>query len=89
MQSRAPGQPDPLSARSLPWFLNAMYYNATRGTAMGTLTGIHLFVSGSGCRAVVDGTAAGAFDGTEKFRNKNDRPRPAPTNVVFCGKMTR
>jgi hypothetical protein len=60
-----------LSSRGLPWFLNATYYNPATGNAVGTLSGIHIVVSSSGCHAVVDGTAASAFDGTQKFQYRN------------------
>lgn len=69
-------QPDgsySLSARGLPWFLNATYYNTAKDTVVGTISGIHVVISAVGCHTVVDGTGARAFDGTEKFRYNNTR----------------
>ena len=70
------GKPDgsyTLSARGLPWFLNATYYNTAKDTVVGTISGIHVVISAVGCHTVVDGTGARAFDGTEKFRYNNAR----------------
>jgi hypothetical protein len=45
----------------LPWSLNAVSYKS--GTTTGTLTGIHATLSGSDCKATVDGTSATADNG--------------------------
>jgi hypothetical protein len=47
-----------LTAASLPWTLNAMSYNSTKGVAHGTISGITIAVSGTGCKATVAGTSA-------------------------------
>jgi len=51
-----------LRAGGLPWHLNLSSYNAATGVAWGTLSHIHLAMSGSGCNAPIDGTSA-ADDG--------------------------
>jgi hypothetical protein len=52
-----------VTARALPWYINATGYNATTGTLSGNITGIDTGVSGPGCSATIDGTAAGANNG--------------------------
>jgi hypothetical protein len=54
-----------------PWYLNAISYNAATGVTSGTLSGIDVSVSGSDCNAEVDGTAAGADNGTVKWTYSN------------------
>jgi hypothetical protein len=49
------------TANALPWDLNTQYY--AKGAATGTVTGIDATLSGAGCTATLDGTAAGADNG--------------------------
>jgi hypothetical protein len=53
-----------LTAGHLPWQLNVVSYDSSSGTASGTITGVHVILSGPGCAGVVDGTGAGQDDGT-------------------------
>jgi hypothetical protein len=46
-----------------PWYLNAKDYDASTGVTHGSISGIHLRVSGTGCAGQIDGTAADADDG--------------------------
>jgi hypothetical protein len=57
------GQTLTLTAGGLPWGLNAVSYNSGTGVTTGTVTGIDISVSGSGCSATIDGTSAGADNG--------------------------
>jgi len=59
-----------LTAASLPWTLNAAFYNKTKGVADGTITGITITVSGTGCTATVAGTSA-TTGGDEHFTYGN------------------
>jgi hypothetical protein len=54
-----------VKAGHLPWHLNLVSYNATKGVTTGTLTGIHMTfaVPAVGCTAVVDGTRSAANNG--------------------------
>lgn len=54
-----------LAGHGFPWYLNATSYHA--GVTTGTLTSIDLVITGTGCSATVDGTAAGADNGQEGF----------------------
>jgi hypothetical protein len=59
-------------AKGLPWKLNATSYDAKTGVTTGTITGIDLVAKGTpGCYAVLDGTAAGADNGTIQFTYTN------------------
>jgi uncharacterized repeat protein (TIGR01451 family) len=49
------------AANALPWAVNALSYNG--GVTTGTITGIDASLSGTGCSATLDGTAAGADNG--------------------------
>jgi hypothetical protein len=53
-------------ANNFPWYLNATSYNATTGVTTGTITGIDLVATATGCSATLDGTAAGAHNGKVK-----------------------
>ena len=53
-----------LTARDLPWHLNVSSYNATTGVVAGRLSHLQIGFSGTGCRAVIDGTSGTASDGT-------------------------
>jgi hypothetical protein len=48
-------------AHGFPWYLNATSYKS--GVTHGTITGIDLVASATGCTATLDGTAAGADNG--------------------------
>jgi hypothetical protein len=56
-----------LRAGGLPWHVNLFSYGAAKGVARGTLTHIHLTMSGNGCTAMIDGTATTADDGRVTF----------------------
>jgi hypothetical protein len=53
--------PVKVTAHGLPWSLNATSYKS--GVITGTISGIDLAATGSGCSATLDGTAAGAGNG--------------------------
>jgi hypothetical protein len=55
-----------VSSNALPWKLNALTYTASSGVTHGSITGIDATLTGSGCSATVDGTAAGANNGSVK-----------------------
>jgi hypothetical protein len=50
-----------VKANGFPWYLNATSYSS--GVTKGTITGIDLKASATGCAATLDGTAAGADNG--------------------------
>jgi hypothetical protein len=50
--------------KGLPWYLNATSYKS--GVTTGSLTGIDLVATATGCSATLDGTGAGADNGTVK-----------------------
>jgi NHL repeat len=60
-----------IAASDLPWDLNATGYNTTTGVTTATITGIDLAASATGCTATLDGTAAGAGNGTVKVTYTN------------------
>ena len=53
-----------VTANGFPWFLNATSYAS--GVTTGTITGIDLVATATGCSATLDGTAAGADNGKVK-----------------------
>jgi len=55
-----------VAVKGLPWYLNAVSYNASTGVTTGTITGIDLVATATGCSATLDGTAAGADNGKVK-----------------------
>jgi hypothetical protein len=57
-----------LQAGGLPWDVNFFSYGAAKGVAWGTISHLHIALSGSGCTALIDGTAATADDGRVRFR---------------------
>ncbi len=57
-----------LQAGGLPWHVNFSSYNAAKGVARGTISHLHIAMSGQGCTAMIDGTSATADDGTVVFR---------------------
>jgi hypothetical protein len=57
-----------LQAAGLPWHANLSSYNAAKGATLGTLSHLHLTLSGNGCNAMIDGTSATADDGRVTFR---------------------
>ena len=61
----AEGQAVTVTPGKLPWKLNLVSYNKTKGVTTATLTGIHikLSVASLGCSAIVDGTKATADNG--------------------------
>jgi hypothetical protein len=61
----------PVVAHGLPWKVNATSYNAKTGVTTGTITGIDLVGSATGCRATLDGTAAGKDNGKVEFTYTN------------------
>jgi hypothetical protein len=56
-----------LKAGALPWHLNFFSYNAAKGVARGTISHLHIVISGC-AKAVIDGTGASADDGTVTVR---------------------
>jgi hypothetical protein len=60
-----------MTASHLPWHLNAQSYDSSTGTTTGTITGIHLSITGPSCSTVVDGTSANADDGQINFHYAN------------------
>jgi len=52
-----------VTVNNLPYYLNAVSYSSSTGTTKGTITGIDAKLSGTGCSAIVDGTAAGKHNG--------------------------
>jgi hypothetical protein len=55
-------------AGGLPWHVNVFSYSAAKGVAWGTISHLHITLSGSGCTAVIDGTSGTALDGRVRFR---------------------
>jgi hypothetical protein len=55
-----------VTVNGLPWYLNAKSYVSSTGVTSGTITGIDLVATAPGCTATLDGTAAGADNGTVK-----------------------
>lgn len=53
-----------VSAGALPWSLNAVKYIPAKATTYGTLTGIHLALAATGCKATIDGTGATSDNGS-------------------------
>jgi hypothetical protein len=60
-----------VTSNNLPWKLNALSYSSSTGVTHGSITGIDATLSGPGCSATVDGTAAGAHNGTVKGTYNN------------------
>jgi hypothetical protein len=67
------GQAFTITPRHLPWTLNADSYDPaiTAGLTTGTITGIHVTVSGPSCLAIVDGTRPFADDGATQIHYHN------------------
>ena len=65
--SNAGGQRFALHPTGLPWHVNFSFYNAAEGVVRGTISHIHLTVSG-GCTAMIDGTSATGSNGKVTFR---------------------
>jgi hypothetical protein len=65
-------------AGGLPWSLTAGKYLAAKATTYGTLTGLHLTLSATGCSATVDGTGATSDDGSVVIHIHN-----APSKLKF------
>jgi hypothetical protein len=68
----------PLSISTGTWSLRAISYRS--GVTYGTLTGIHIAVSGNGCSFVLDGTSATARNGVVKiaYTNSTDQLKIRP-----------
>ena len=60
-----------VAVHGLPWKLNATSYAKSTGTTTGTISGIDLVASTTGCSATLDGTGAGKNNGTTKITYKN------------------
>jgi hypothetical protein len=58
-----------VKANGFPWYLNATSYAS--GVTTGTITGIDLVATATGCSATLDGTAAGADNGKVKVTYTN------------------
>ncbi|HEY1916776.1 MAG TPA: hypothetical protein VGH27_14485 [Streptosporangiaceae bacterium] len=58
-----------VTANGFPWYLNATKYAS--GVTTGTITGIDLVATATGCSATLDGTAAGADNGKVKVTYTN------------------
>jgi hypothetical protein len=58
-----------VTAKGFPWHLNATSYKS--GVTTGTITGIDLVATATGCSATLDGTAAGADNGKVKVTYTN------------------
>jgi hypothetical protein len=56
-----------LKAGALPWHLNFFSYNVAKGVARGTISHLHIVISGC-ASAVIDGTGASADDGRVTVR---------------------
>ena len=55
---------------NLPWSINAVSFDGSDVTT-GTISGIHVGISGTGCTASVDGSAQNAHDGTVNATYRN------------------
>jgi hypothetical protein len=64
-----------LQTGGLPWHVNLSSYNAATGVARGTLSHLHLTMSGSGCTAMIDGTGTTDNDGRVRFRYTDSTAR--------------
>ena len=53
-----------VQAGALPWRLNAVSYITAKATTYGTLTGMHLTLSATGCNVAIDGTGAASDNGS-------------------------
>jgi hypothetical protein len=62
-----------LTPHNLPWALSADSYDRaiTSGLTTGTVNGIHAFLSGTNCKATVDGTSGVADDGATQIHYHN------------------
>jgi hypothetical protein len=60
-----------VAVHGLPWKENAMSYNSTSGVTTGTISGIDLVASTTGCKATLDGTGAGKNNGVTKITYTN------------------
>jgi hypothetical protein len=58
-----------VTASAFPWYLNATSYAS--GVTHGTITGIHLVATATGCTATLDGTSGTADNGTVKATYTN------------------
>jgi hypothetical protein len=47
-----------VAVQNLPWHLNAASYNATSGVTTGSITGVRLLATATGCSATLQGTTA-------------------------------
>lgn len=66
--SGASGPNYTLRPGALPWHVNLSSYNAAKGVARGTISHLHIALTGAGCSAILDGTGATADDGHVTFK---------------------
>jgi hypothetical protein len=68
-QCVAPGGPQyHMQPGGLPWHVSISLYNAAEGVARGTLSHLHLTMSGNTCSGMIDGTSATADDGQVTYK---------------------
>lgn len=60
-----------IGSGSLPWEMNALKFNASKGVTTGSIEDIDLRASAPGCSAVLDGTAVGSNNGLDKITYTN------------------
>ena len=60
-----------VAVKGLPWKLNAVSFNKTTGVTTGTISGIELLATGTGCKAELDGTGAGKHNGMTQVTYTN------------------
>jgi hypothetical protein len=60
-----------VAVKGLPWKENAVSFNKTTGVTTGTISGIELIATGTGCKATLDGTAAGKHNGVTAMTYTN------------------
>jgi hypothetical protein len=63
-----------VTVSNLPWHINALKYDASTGTMLGNVSGVHATLSGPSCSAVVDGTGPTADNGKAAIKHVNSAP---------------
>jgi hypothetical protein len=66
-----------VAPHGLPWYLNATSYNSSTGVTTGTITGIDLVATATGCSATLDGTSGTADNGMVKGTYTNSTAKLA------------